>query len=162
MTSFKEFLRSQEDRLRAEQATQLQAKMRWIVAVRSLLVRIKDWIKESDPHGLVAFDHKLVGDVDEVGHLRKIDGLEKLSVSVGDQQTLICPAVREVLGPRWKPGEGTWAGQVDLIGDSHGYELYWFLHADGRDEWYLRNTRDYQMKLLDRSSFDAALVDLFA
>ena len=49
-----------------------------------------------------------------------------------------------------------------MSGDPYGYELFRFLHTDNREEWYLRSSRDFQMKLLNQSSFDAALVDVFS
>lgn len=162
MISFKEFLSSQEGRLRAEQIAQDQVNRKWIAAVDSLFKQVEEWIKEFDPHGLVRLDGGLLGDIDEQGNLRNVDDLGRLDISLGDQHTRLRPAVHEGLGPRWKPGNGTWAGRVDMLGNPNGYELYRFLHSDDREEWYLRSTRDYQMKRLDRSSFDAALVDLFS
>ena len=123
--SFKEFLASQEDRLRAEQAAQARAKETWVTAV--------------------------VGLIDSYVTAR-------LDIWVGTQKISIRPVAINVLGPRWKPGEGKWAGQVDMASEYYGHEIYRFVHDDGREEWYLRNTRDYQLKPLDQATFDAALV----
>ncbi len=160
--SFKEFLASQESRLRAEQAAQEQARQDWIGAVDRLIERISAWIKSSDPHNLVKLDPQLLGDIDETGGLRKLDELAELRVSIGHQEVIIRPAVHDTLGPQWKPGEGKWTGRVDMMGSPYGYQLYRYVFADGREEWYVRNTRDYQIKALEQSSFDAALVDLFS
>ena len=155
MISFKEFLSSQEERLRAEQVAQARAKDRWVSSVIKLIEQIEEWIKASDPHHLVEFEH-LFGDLEHPP--TNVYVRAQLDIWVGTQKVSIRPVAINVLGPRWKPGEGQWAGQVDMASEYYGHQIYRFLHDDGREEWYLRNTRDYQLKLLDQASFDAALV----
>lgn len=156
MITFKEFLSSQEERLRAEQAARDQAIERWATSVLALIERIAAWIAESDPHGLVEVEHNF----DPSPSRTHGDG--RLHIRLGDRQVSIRPVGINVLGPRWKPGEGTWAGRVDILGDPYDHEAYLFRHDDGREEWYLRSTRDYQARLLDRASFDAALVEMLS
>ena len=159
MISFKEFLSSHEERLRAEQAAQTQVMKSWVQSVIRLRKQIEEWIKESDPNQLVELSH-IIGKTDN--QPTDIYADVRLDIRLGNHKVCIRPVAVEVLGPRWKPGEGEWAGQVDMSGEPYKYELYRFLHADSREEWYLRSTRDFQMRALDHTSFDAALVDLFS
>ena len=153
--SFKEFLASQEDRLRAEQTAQSRARETWVDAVIGLVDQIEAWVKASDPHHLVGIEH-VFGDPDRPP--TDVYVRARLDIWVGSQKVSIRPVALNVLGPRWKPGMGRWAGQVDMACEYYGHEIFRFLHDDGRQEWYLRNTRDYQLRLLDQASFDAALV----
>ncbi len=159
MISLKDFLASQEDRLRAEQSAQAQAIESWGASVVRLIEQIEEWIGESDPHKLVTLD--LVLDKNHRSHLdSNID--TRLDICLGSRVIRIRPVALDLLGPRWKPGEGKWAGRVDMSGDSYGYELFRFVDADEHEEWYLRNTRDYQLKVLNQANFDVAVVELFS
>ena len=165
MISFKEFLTSQEDRLLAERSAHERARAKWVVAVADLISRIEGWIKTSDPHSLVKLDTRMTGDVDELGFLRKeFDPLGILDISLGNRTVSIRPVARDVLGPHWNPGVGRWAGRVDMmvVGEPNRYEMFRFVFGDDREDWYLRNSRTYEINLLDHEEFDAALVDLFS
>ena len=102
MISLKEFLSSQEERLKAEQVTRTQALERWTASVLSLLEQIEQWIEDSDPHKLVAMNH-----VFAETHASPADTHigARLDIWLGNQGISIRPARREVVGPRWKPGE---------------------------------------------------------
>lgn len=159
MISFKDFLASQEERLRAERIKQDQAREDWVQSVVHLIEQIKQWIKQSDPHGLVRLDH-VFGESNSTPANVYVNA--RLDIHLGDRYTTIRPVAIDVLGPRWKPGKGDRAGEVDMWGEPYAYELYRFLHADQHDQWYLRSTRDWQMKELNQANFDAALIDLFS
>ena len=160
MISFKEFLASQEDRLRAEHLTRIETREKWAEAVASLIGQIEAWIKESDPDGLVKIRHK---SAERDGWPQEIPVIERMELALGKQVVQVLPVAMDILGPRWKPAPGRWTGRVDLGGESdHDYELFRFTSEDDTEAWYLRDTKIYQLKLLDQASFDAALVDLFS
>ncbi len=159
MISFKDWLSSQEERLRAEQMVQFQAKESWVQSVVNLIEQIEGWIKESDIHGLVKLDHEFR---DQNDPPRDIYANARLNISVGDRDVSIRPVTFSVTGPRWKPRLGEWSGRVDIIGEPHGYELFRFVGNDGQEEWYLRGTRDYEIKIFNQANLDTALMALFS
>lgn len=164
MISFKEFLESQESRLRGEQEAAAEAWRGWSESITALLERIGGWIKESDPHNLVTLNHGSSIDVEGDGIWRQNNPLPKLDIQLGDRAVLIRPIGRDILGPRWKPGNGRWLGRVDLFraDDPERYQLFRFVAGADGEEWYIRDPRDLAMKPLDRASFDAAIVGLFS
>ena len=164
MISFKEFLQSQENRLIEEREARVQRQKKWINAVNALMDQVRHWILEADPHHLVKIDQQLVGDLhtDGSGFLRELDSLGRMCISIGNQTVNLTPVTRDLFGPRWKPGDGSWLGQITMFKEPYKYEVLLFAHDDGREEWYIRDDAQYVMKLLTRETFDAALVDLFA
>ena len=163
MISFKEFLTSQEDRLRAERSARVRSREKWIAAVAALIDRMEGWIKQSDPHGLVQLRRFLGESPDEgIDSPMDADRVENLDIVLGNQGVRVRPVAMDLMGPRWKPAEGRWGGRVDLIGHLDRYELFRFVGVDEAEQWHLRNSQNYQMKLLDQEGFDSALVDLFS
>ena len=165
MISFKEFLESQEGRLRAEKEAAAEAWRKWADSIIALSQQIEGWIKDSDPHGLVTLKHKSLDDLDEEGFLRNNNlPLFCLTIQIGDREVVVRPTGRDILGPRWKPAEGQWLGRVDMmvIGESERYQLFRFVHQTKGEAWFLRDPKTLVLKSLDRDSFDAALVSLFS
>jgi len=161
MTSLKDFLASQENRLRAEQLAQAQAIESWANAVVRLIEQIGEWIGESDPHKLITMEH--VFDKNDRSQMNGyVDA--RLDIGLGSRVVRIRPVAFNLLGPRWKPGDGRWVGRVDMLSEAYdyAYEILRFVHADNHEDWYLRSTRDYQMDILNQASFDAALLELFS
>ena len=62
MTSLKEFLAVEADKLRNEQSDAMAKRREWIAAVDRLLAQIKDWLQEADPEQILLIQettHKL-------------------------------------------------------------------------------------------------------
>ncbi|MGP0068268.1 MAG: hypothetical protein ACLQGP_32315 [Isosphaeraceae bacterium] len=54
--SLKEFLASEAEKLRSEQANALSERREWIAAVERLLARIKDWLAQADTQQILMIE----------------------------------------------------------------------------------------------------------
>jgi hypothetical protein len=157
--TFTEFLRDQEERLRSEEAAREGKKRQWTASVLSLIDEMKAWLKEFDQKGLLKLKDRTIELSEESIGTYDIHALE---IWLGSKAVSVSPVARDVIGPRWKPGEGTWSGRVDLAGDTSTYEIYMFSGDGGPGSWYIRDTQKYVLQPFTKEQFDSALVELFA
>jgi hypothetical protein len=159
MGSFKEFLKEQEDRVRAEEATKEGKKKQWVASVDSLIQQMEAWLKEADPGGLLKLQTKTVERSEEsIG----VYDILALYIWLGSRVVGVEPVARDVMGPVTKPGDGSWSGRVDLVGPPYKFELYRFSGSNGFEAWYIRDTRNYRITPFEKEVFDKALVELFS
>jgi hypothetical protein len=160
MMTFKEFLKSQETRLKAEAEAHVRLKKQWEEALSALMSQIKEWVTESDPDKLLHISEGITTHYDD-----RIDQetLPRLDILMGSRGVSILPiAQQNVIGPRLKPTEGEWLGRVDMIGHPYSFELWLLINKKSEHCWYIRNDRDYSIRPLAKESFDKAMVELLS
>ena len=159
MSSFKEFLKEQQGRVRAEEAAREARAKRWVLSVSSLIRQMEAWLKQFDTDGLLKLETKVAErSEDSIGIYR----LPALYIWLGSRVVGVEPVAHDILGPVNKPRDGSWSGRVDLVGPPYRFELYRFTDSDDSDSWYIRDTRNYRIAEFDKEAFDKALVELFA
>ena len=117
------------------------------------------WIKAADPNSLIKFmDRTIVSQEWPMeGHL--VPGLD---IWLGGRVVKVHPLAMRILGPRWKPTEGRWAGRVDLLAGPEKYEIFRFIPTQGPESWFIRNDRDFEMRPWSQATLEVALMDLLA
>jgi hypothetical protein len=163
-----EFLKEKADEIRAAKPERDRLVSDWTAAVECLLGQIEQWLRESDPEGLIRCQR--------VGHSFNDEGMGPytvpgLKLELDGQVVGVVPVARRVVASVVLPGESQprrAEGRVDLTryGDTH-YILYRFRDAGG-DRWYVVHDGVFDTKLnrpvgrdLTREEFEADLASLF-
>lgn len=159
MISFKDFLAEREPLVRSEEAEQERVREEWTTAVAGLIAEIEGWIRTSDSNHLVKLSARVTPSVEWPieGHL-----LPELEISLGGRSVTVHPQAMNILGPRWKPSEGRWAGRVDLLGRPDKYEVFRFTPIDGPASWFIRDDRGFELLPWSQATLEAALMVLLA
>lgn len=159
MPTLREFLQENAGRVRAEVAEKGRAKREWLASVAALYGRMEEWLRDSDPEGLLTFRAGLVERVDPSLGTYEVGTLE---IWMGARMVEVEPIAFDVLGPLKKPGEGKWRGRVDLLSDCFAHKLYRFVGKDDEESWFLLKEDDLSFGPLTRDSFEAALMSLLS
>jgi len=156
--TLKDFLSQEADRWFA-QAEQRQAKRdEWVAAVRRLLDQIRAWLREADTTGVLRITEQThTFHEGGIGHYEA----PGLSVRLRDREVQIAPGARNTVGSVGDPSFRTQGLVVMTAGDLK-YLLYRLLDERHGERWRIVNDSDYSTDLLDKDSFEAALVRLFS
>jgi hypothetical protein len=176
-TTFKEFLQQQAEKHRAEAEAGKAVVDEWRNAVEQLLDKIREWLKESDPNGVIETKES-EQEIREPGlgyyHVPRLD-LRAFGTWIG-----IIPKARKTVGtakPPQKNAPERAEGRVDITDELLRYVLYRF-RQDGRNVWMIDGLgRGYDAaektwpqveyvpradpKPLDQETFEKALMSYF-
>ena len=159
MITFKEFLRQKEESLRTQEAAREEKQKRWVNTVIGLIEEMTAWLKEFDQASLLKLKSREVERTEE--SIGTYD-LPELEIWLGGKAVSVRPVALDVVGPRWRPGDGIWSGRVDLDNGASAYQIYRFSGSDGTESWYLRDPRTLAVEPFTKDKFDSALVELFS
>lgn len=155
-TPFTDFLRAQAAKHQAEVRAGKATIDEWQTAVGRLFAQLREWLKESDPDGVI--------DIEESSQEITEPGLGRYRVPRLDLRALgkwigIIPKARRTGGIAYPPQKSTperTAGRVDITDELRRYVLY-RLQKDGRDVWLIDDLESGP-KPLDHAAFERALM----
>jgi hypothetical protein len=155
-TTFSDFLREQADKHRAEAIAGKDMVDEWRSSVERLFATLRDWLKESDPHGVI--------EVEESQHEVTEPGLgryriPRLNLRAFGKWIGIIPKARKTVGSAKPPQNSApkrATGRVDITDELRRYVLYRF-HENGRDVWMIDDLEN-EPQPLDRLGFERALM----
>lgn len=155
-TTFADFLRERAERLQEEEAKKRPIITDWRQAIERLLTQVKEWLRTSDPNGILR--------IKEDDWELEEEGLGKYSVPRLDIRGLrrwigIVPKARYTVAtahPPQKSAPERAAGRVDITNEVRRFVLYRFQTADG-DVWMIDDQKN-PPRVLDQEAFEAALM----
>jgi hypothetical protein len=135
-TVFKEFLQEQAQKHKAEVDAGKVIVDEWRTAIKGLFSQIREWLKESDPEGLIEIQES-PQEIKEpgLGHYQ----VPRLNLRAFGKWIGIIPKARRTVGmakPPQKSAPERAEGRVDITDELRRYVLYRF-HQDGRDSWLI-------------------------
>jgi hypothetical protein len=135
-TAFREFLQQQAKRHQAEVAAGQATVDEWRAAVERLFAQIREWLRASDPEGLIEIKEGQE-DVKErgLGPYR----VPRLDLRAFGKWIGIIPKARRTVGtatPPQKSAPERAEGRVDMTDELRRYVLYRF-RENGRDVWLI-------------------------
>jgi hypothetical protein len=156
-TGFTEFLRDQA----AKQEATIQAGKvvveEWRTAVEQLFARIRGWLADSDPDGIIRIEQKEHETTEkDLGRYR----VPRLDLRVLDKWIGIIPKARKTVAsarPPQKSAPQRATGRVDITDELRRYVLYRFPQDDAEDLWLIDDLRS-EPKPLDQQAFETALM----
>ena len=152
--SFQEFLYSKAAALGVRDRHRRRDE--WLGAVRRLLDQLRDWLRASDPEGLLDIEtYEIARAESALGSYEA----PAMKIHLGAIEVEVKP-----MG-RWVPNfsaRGPFAGRVDLSDGMRKYSLFREIR-DGEDHWLVPD-RDGQDRFteLDRDGFERILQDLLS
>jgi len=135
-TTFKEFLQQQAKKHQAEVGAGKAIIDEWRTAIQHLFSQIREWLKESDPEGVVEIVESQE-DVREPGLGRY--RVPRLDLNVFGKWIGIIPKARRTVGtakPPQKSAPERAEGRVDITDEMRRYVLYRFREGD-KDVWLI-------------------------
>ena len=135
-TTFREFLRQQAKKHQAEAIAGKATVDEWRTAIEDLFRQIREWLKESDPEGLIEIE---VGqeEIREPGLGRY--RVPRLNLRAFGKWIGIIPKARRTVAtarPPQKSSPERAEGRVDMTDELRRYALYRFREGD-RDVWLI-------------------------
>jgi hypothetical protein len=159
VASLKEFLESEADKLRSEQAAALTERQEWIAAVERLLAQIKEWLGEADTKEILRIEEAPLR-LSEQG-LGTYE-IPALTIGLGTREVRIKPVARFVAAPLRSTGiihVPRAYGRVDLTNGLDRYMIF-RTELEPDDRWIMIEQNEPLMEPLDRKSFEAAFQSL--
>jgi hypothetical protein len=135
-TTFKEFLRQQAEKHQAEAEAGKAMVNEWREAIRRLFEQIKQWLKESDPGGVIEIEES-EEEIREPGLGRY--RVPRLNLRAFGKWIGIIPKARKTVGratPPQKSAPERAEGRVDITDELRRYVLYRFREGD-HDVWLI-------------------------
>ena len=135
-TIFREFLHHQAEKHQAEANAGKATVDEWRMAVELLFKQIREWLKESDPKGLIEIEESQE-DVKEPGLGRY--RVPRLNFRAFGKWIGVIPKARKTVGtakPPQKSAPQRAEGRVDITDELRRYVLYRFREGD-RDVWLI-------------------------
>lgn len=156
-STFTEFLRQQAANRQAELARRREVIEEWTASLRGLYSSLKDWLRQSDPDGILKVEESDDWELQE-------EGLGKYTVPRLDLRGLgrwigIVPKARFTVATANPPPRSTperAEGRVDITNEVRRFILYRFRGEDG-DIWMVDDQKQ-PVRLLDQVAFEAALM----
>jgi hypothetical protein len=135
-TGFKEFLHEQALKHQAEAEAAKAAVAEWRAAINALFHQLRQWLKESDPDGLIEIEDS-EQEIKEPGLGRY--KVPRLNLQVFGKWIGIIPKAYRSVGiakpPRKNAPEHA-KGRIDITDELRRYVLYRF-QENGSDVWYI-------------------------
>jgi hypothetical protein len=156
--SFREFLKTKADETGVKDRH--RRRREWLGAIDHLLDQIRDWLRESDPEGVLDVEPYQVSRTEH--DLGTYDA-PALKIRLGPGEVSILPMGRDVpfMAIRGASGAATtFAGRVDISDGFRKYNLYREV-GEGRDSWQVRDDRN-RFTYLDKESLGQILQDLLS
>jgi len=155
-TAFREFLRQQAEKHRAEVQAGKATVDEWRATIEQLFTRLREWIRESDPESVIEIE-ETHQDITERGLGRY--RVPRLNLSAFGKWVSIIPKARQTVGTARPPQKSVperAAGRVDMTDELRRYVLYRF-REDSRDTWVIDDLHS-EPKPLDKEAFEQALM----
>jgi hypothetical protein len=157
--SLKEFLASEAEKLRSEQTEALTKRQEWIASVGRLLDRIKDWLAEADPRGILMIEEApLRLSQQGVGTYE----IPILTIGLGPREVRVKPVARFVAAPLRVTGRMQVPrayGRVDMTNGLDRYMIF-RVQMEPDDRWTIIEENGPLMKPFDQDSFESAFKSL--
>ena len=135
-TAFREFLHHLGEKHQAEVNAGKATVDEWRTAIERLFVKIREWLKESDPEGLIEIKESQE-EIKEPG--LGLYRVPRLNLRAFGKWIGIIPKARRTVGtaqPRRKSVPERAEGRVDITDELRRYVLFRF-RDDGRDVWLI-------------------------
>jgi hypothetical protein len=159
VASLKEFLESEAEKLRSEQAEALTKREEWIASVGRLVARIKDWLGQADTKRILMIDETPL----RIGE-RGLGTYEipALTIGMGTREVRFKPVARFVAAPLRETGRMPVPrayGRVDL---TNGLDRYMIFRTwkEPDDRWTIIQENGPLMEPFDQDSFESAFQSL--
>ena len=156
--SFREFLKSKADETGVKDRHRRRGE--WLGAIHRLLHQIQDWLRESDPEGVLDVE---AYEVSRTEHDLGTYDAPALKIRLGAGEVNVLPMGREVpfMAIRGASGAATeFAGRVDISDGFRKYNLYREL-GGGKDLWQVRDDQN-RFTYLDADTLGRILQDLLS
>jgi len=155
-SAFTDFLRHEAKRYQSEANAGKATVDEWRSAIDQLFARIRGWLKQSDPDGVIEIKQGQQ-DIREPGLGRY--SVPRLDLRVFGKWIGIIPKARktvETATPPQKSAPQRTAGRVDITDELRRYVLYRF-QEDGQELWLIDDLES-EPKPLDQGAFENALM----
>lgn len=158
-TTFTEFLREQAAKREATIQSGKVVVEEWRTAVEQLFARIRGWLADSDPDGIIQIEQKEHETTEKgLGRYR----VPRLDLRVLDKWIGIIPKARKTVVSARPPQKSApererATGRVDITDELRRYVLYRFPQDGAGDLWLIDDLRS-EPKLLDQQAFETALM----
>ena len=159
MASLKEFLESEAEKLRSEQAEALTKREEWIAAVGRLVAQIKDWLGQADTKRILMIEEAPLRLSEQGLGTYEIPGL---TIGLGPREVRIRPVARYVATPLRSSGVifvPRVHGRVDMTNGLDKY-LIFRVEMEPRDRWSIIEQDSSLLEPFDQDSFASALKGL--
>jgi hypothetical protein len=155
VSSLREFLASEAEKLQGERSKAMKKRDEWIASVERLLAQIKEWLEDADTRKILTLTEGRAA-FREVG----IGNYEApfLLVEIGMRQVSIRPVARNVAGAVASTGAIDILqayGRVDMASPLEKYMLF-RTAKEPEDRWIIVGEDRYRSQPFDRESFEAA------
>jgi hypothetical protein len=154
--TFREFLKKKAN----DEAGPDRARRReeWLASVKALLTQVRDWLKESDPDGLLDVRTTVYERVEQELGVYAVEGLR---IRLGEAMADVVPVGGNVAGPVITREGSAMAvrGRVDVTNGAEKYVLYRV--GDDRTLWQVVD-QDGRSSPLTQQQFEVILQDLLA
>jgi hypothetical protein len=157
--SLKEFLASEAEKLRSEQAEALTKRQEWIASVDRLIAQIKDWLAQADTKRILMIEEAPLR-LSEQG-LGTFE-IPSLTIGLGPREVRIKPVARFVATPMRSTGiifVPRVHGRVDMTDWLDKY-LIFRVETDPQDRWSIIKQESSRLEPFDENSFASALEGL--
>jgi len=158
-TAFTDFLREQATKHEAEAQAGKATVDEWRAAVIQLFERIRSWLAQSDPNGVIQIEesqHELTEK--GLGRYR----VPRLNLLAFGKWIGIIPKARNTVASAQPPQRSAperATGRVDITDEVHRYVLYRFPNDGAEDVWMIDDpASNAPAKLLDQQAFESALM----
>ncbi len=158
LLSFRDFLKAKADELGVRDRHRRRGE--WLGAIHRLLDQIRDWLRESDPEGVLDIEPYEVSRTEQ--DLGTYDA-PALKIRLGAGEVDVRPIGREVpfMAIRGASGDATeFSGRVDITDGYRKYNLYREMNQ-GKDLWQISDERN-RFTYLNAESFERILQDLLS
>ena len=154
--TFTEFLREQAEKRKIEVEGRKSIVIEWTDSLKRLYSMMQDWIRSSDPDGILKFEED-EWEIEE-------EGLGKYKVPRLDIRGLgrwvgVVPKSRYTIASAYPPQKSSperASGRVDITNEVRRFILYRFRVEDG-DLWMMDDQKN-PLCVLDQATFETALM----
>jgi hypothetical protein len=160
MPSLTDFLKEHALTLRTTEPDVQKLLNQWIQAEQNLIRQLEEWLKAADPEGVLKIQKENYLIREE--KLGSYDAVWRMKVDLGGRRMVnIVPRGGAVGGvvPLEDGRPSPIRGLVEISNDIDRYRLYRVLDGTA-DRWYIKHHLADRAVPLERSSFEAAMVDL--
>ena len=159
MASLKEFLESEAEKLRSEQAAALTERQEWIAAVERLLAQIQEWLGEADTKRILMVEGTPIRIAERGLGTYEIPAL---TIGLGTREACIKPVARYVAAPLRSTGiiqVPRAYGRVDMTNGLDRYMIF-RTELEPEDHWIITEEDEPLLERFDRKSFEPAFQSL--
>jgi len=159
VASLKEFLESEAEKLRSEQAAALTERQEWIAAVERLLAQTKEWLGEADTKRILMVEETPIRIAERGLGTYEIPAL---TIGLGTREACIKPVARYVAAPLRSTGIIQVPRAYGRVVMTNGLDRYMIFRTELEpdERWVIIEQNEPLMEWFDRNSFEIALKSL--